>query len=74
LDILIWLLGSLNFFVVFARPDDTSRTGEKLCISFAVNFFTAKGAKDYARLNESFGQAKSAKPGLWGIYNTPVMA
>jgi hypothetical protein len=25
-------------FVVFARPDDTSRRGEKLCISFAVKF------------------------------------
>jgi hypothetical protein len=36
----------LDFFVVFARPDDTSRTGEKLCISFAVIFFTTKGAKE----------------------------
>jgi hypothetical protein len=57
----ILFLCSLNFFVVFARPDDTSRTGEKLCISFAV-IFTAKHAKYYARLNESFGQAKGAKP------------
>jgi hypothetical protein len=29
----------LDFFVVFARPEDTSRTGEKLCISFAVIFY-----------------------------------
>jgi hypothetical protein len=42
----------LDFFVVFARPDDTSRTGEKLCISFAVIFYrkarqviTQRGAK-----------------------------
>ena len=32
-------LSSLNFFVVFVRPDDTSRTGEKLGISFAVKFY-----------------------------------
>jgi hypothetical protein len=60
----------LDFFVVFARPDDTCRTGEKLCISFAVNFFTAKSARNYARLNDlQIGQAKRAKSGLRGIYN-----
>jgi hypothetical protein len=53
----------LDFFVVFARPDDTSRTGEKLCISFAVIFLPQRALRNYARLTESFGQAKGTKQG-----------
>jgi hypothetical protein len=37
-----------DFFVVFARPDDTSQTGEKLCISFVVKF-NRKAQRNYAK-------------------------
>jgi hypothetical protein len=46
------------------------QAGEKLCISFAVIFLPQRARRNYARLNESSGQAKSAKPGIKGIYNS----
>jgi len=57
-DIPIGFLSALNFFVVFARPDDTSRAGEKpdcrqAGFVFLLRFFLPQSApRNYARLND----------------------
>jgi hypothetical protein len=56
----------IGFLCGLCLPDlKIIQAGEILCIFFAV-IFTAKSAKNYARLNGSSGQAKRRKAVLKG--------